>query len=214
MSTNSINQFSVEDDGSVTESPPTSTKKCTRTTPCSQPNCGGPDCGGCPGTASIGHVRDISDALETMTTSTTIPPNHWIIKLTKAFKVAIQNQDHDELEHLNERYKQRTKTLSDDEIDVYDRTEIMQLNRDANELLATFSTTPIQSRPYQTPFPPPCFSHTPYSILHTHPVCASSLSSRSLRRPLPPKPFRSGKVMRPKEMVSSPTLRRRSSQCT
>ena len=144
MSTNSINQFSVEDDGSVTESPPKSTKKCTRTTPCSQT-----DCGGCPGTASIGHVRDISDALETMTTSTTIPPNHWIIKLTKAFKVAIQNQDHDELEHLTERCKQRTKTLSDDELD-YDRTEIMQLNRDANELLATFFTTPIQLPP-----PPP-----------------------------------------------------------
>ena len=146
MSTNSINQFSVEDDGSVTESPPQSTKKCTRTTPCSQP-----DCNGCPGTASIGHVRDISDDLEATTTTTTIPPNHWIIKLTKAFKTAIQEQDHDELEMLIERCKLYTKTLSNNEFD-YDRTEIRQLNRNAVQILASIPTIPIQ-----LPTPPPPF---------------------------------------------------------
>ena len=84
-----------------------------------------------------------------MTTSTTIPPNHWIIKLTKAFKEAIQDQDHDELEMLIERYKMNTKTLSNKEFD-YDRTEIKQLNREANRILATFFTTSTQPPP-----PPP-----------------------------------------------------------
>ena len=144
MSTNSINQFSVEDDGSVTESPPKSTKKCTRTTPCSQT-----DCEGCPGTASIGHVRDISDALETMTTSTTIPPNHWIIKLTKAFKTAIQEQDPVELKMLINRYERKIDALSEVDFD-YDRSEIKQIHRDAMQTLASIPTTPIQP-----PLPPP-----------------------------------------------------------
>ena len=95
MSTNSINQFSVEDNGSVTESPPQSTKKCTRTTPCSRP-----DCNGCTGTANNSHIRDLTDDLEVTTTTPTIPPYHWIIGIINSFKEAIQDQDTAELEML------------------------------------------------------------------------------------------------------------------
>ena len=133
MSTNSTNQFSVEDDGSVTESPPQSTKKCTRTTPCSQP-----DCNGCSGTASIGHIRDLPDDLEVTTTTPTIPPNRWIIRMTKVFKVAIQEQDIFELEFITERYERDINAHLIDELN-YDFTEIKKLNQDAAQLLANLS---------------------------------------------------------------------------
>ena len=145
MSTDSINQFSVEDNGSVTESPPQSTKKCTRTTPCSQPNCDG-----CARTTTSGHFRDLNDDLEVTTTTPTIPPNHWIIDIINSFKEAIQDQDTAELAMLTERYQQKIRTLSDVEIK-YDRTEIKQLNGEATKLLASILIIPIQ----MPPTPPP-----------------------------------------------------------
>ena len=146
MSTNSINQFSVADDGRVTESPPQSTKKCTRSTPCSQP-----DCNGCTGPANNSHVRDLTDDLEVKPTKPTIPPNHWIIDIISSFKEAIQDQDTTELKMLTERYQQRIMTLSDVEMK-YDCTVVKQLNRDATKLLATLLTIPIQT-PNPTPRP-------------------------------------------------------------
>ena len=78
MSTNSINQFSVADDGRVTDSPPQSTKKCTRTTPCSQS-----DCNSCAEPANNSHIRDLANDLEASQIKPTIPPNHWIINITR-----------------------------------------------------------------------------------------------------------------------------------
>ena len=111
MSTNSAYQFSVADDGSVTESPPQSTQKCTRGSPCSRL-----DCISCTG-PNNSHVHDLTDDLEVTPTTPTIPPNHWIIKMTKAFKTAIQTQYLTELKMLINRYKQNINALSDEELD-------------------------------------------------------------------------------------------------
>ena len=144
MSTNSINQFSVADDGRVTNSPPQSTKKCTRTTPCSQQ-----DCNSCTEPVNDSHVRDLANDLEDSQIKPTIPPNHWITKLTKALKETIQDQDPVELKMLINRYERKIDALSDDDFD-YDRTEIKQLHRDAMQILASIPTIPIQ-----LPSPPP-----------------------------------------------------------
>ena len=88
MSTNSANQFSMEDDGSVTETPPQSMQKCTRGSPCYKS-----DCPSCTGPITNSHARDLADNLEVMPVKHNIPPNHWIIKLPKYFKEAIQDQD-------------------------------------------------------------------------------------------------------------------------
>ena len=148
MSTNSINQFSVEDDGSVTESPPQSTKKCTRTTPCSQP-----DCNGCSVTASNGHIRDLSDNLEVTTTTPTTPPNHWIIRMIKVFEEAIQDQDPTELKMAQTLYKKQLDAITLDDHD-YDQTVVKQLNCDATKLLDTLLANSIR-----TPNPTPPLMH-------------------------------------------------------
>ena len=95
MSTDSANQFSVEDDGCVTETPPQFTQKCLRGSPCSQS-----DCPKCTGPANNGHIRDLTDNLEVTLLKPTIPPNHWIIGIINSFKEAIQDQDTAELEML------------------------------------------------------------------------------------------------------------------
>ena len=148
MSTNSTNQFSVEDDGSVTESPPQSTKKCTRNNPCLKS-----DCNSCAEPEINSHIRDLSNDMEGARIKPTIPPNHWIIDITNAFKEAIQDQDPIELKMVRDLYQRHMNavTAEDTRYDTrYDRTEIKQINRNPNELLATFSTTPIQPAP-----PPP-----------------------------------------------------------
>ena len=133
MSTDSVNQFSMEDDGSVMETPPQSMQKCLRGSPCSRP-----DCPKCTGPANNSHVRDFTDNLEVSLIKPTIPLNHWIIDIINSFKDAIQDQDIAELAMLTERYQQKIRTLSDLEIK-HDRTEIKQLNRDATQLLANLS---------------------------------------------------------------------------
>ena len=92
MSTDSANQFSMEDDGSVTETPPHSMQKCTRGSPCSRS-----DCPSCTGPANNGHVRNLTNDLEVTPVKFTIPPNHWIIDIIKSIKEAIQDQDIAEL---------------------------------------------------------------------------------------------------------------------
>ena len=116
-------------------------KKCTRTTPCSQP-----DCNSCSEPANNSHIRDLSNNLEDSQIKPTIPPNHWIIKLTKALKETIQDQDPVELKMLINRYERNIDALLDDELD-YDHTEIKQLHRDAMKLLASIPTIPIQTPP-------------------------------------------------------------------
>ena len=116
MSTDSANQFSMEDDGSVTETPPQSMQKCTRDSPCSKS-----DCPSCAGPVNNGHNRNLTDNLEVTPVKLTIPPNHWIIKTTKAFKEAIQDQDTAELGMLIDRYQQNIRALSNNELD-YERT--------------------------------------------------------------------------------------------
>ena len=144
MSTNSANKISLEDDGSVTETPPQSMQKCTRGSPCSRP-----DCISCTGPVNNSHVLDLTDDLEVTPVKPTSLPDHWIIILTKSFKEAIQNQYPDELEMLIDRYKQNIKALTNNKLS-YDRTKISRLNHDATKLLATLLATPIQ-----TPNPPP-----------------------------------------------------------
>ena len=150
MSTNSDNRFSMEDGGSVMESPPQSMQKCTRGSPCSRP-----DCISCTEPTNNSHVRNLTDDLEVMRAQPTIPLNHWIIKVTKAFKTAIQTQYLAELKMLINRYERNINALSDDELD-YDRTEIQQLNHDAMKLLATLLAKPIQT---PNPNPPPFLNH-------------------------------------------------------
>ena len=133
MSTNTANQFSMEDDGSVTETPPQSMQKCTRGSPCSRP-----DCISCTGPVNNGHVCNLADNLEVTPVKPTTPPDHWIIILTKSFKEAIQNQYPDELEMLIDHYKQSIKALSINELN-YDRTEIKKLNHNALKLLVNLS---------------------------------------------------------------------------
>ena len=118
MSTNSANQFSVADDGSVMESPPQSTQKCTRGSPCSRP-----DCISCTEPTNNGHVRNLIEDLEVTPVKVTIPLNHWIIYLIEPFKEAIQDQDITELKMLTERYERNINALSIDEL-YYDFTEI------------------------------------------------------------------------------------------
>ena len=112
MSTNSANQSSMEEDRSVTETPPQSMQKCTRGSPCSKS-----DCPSCTGPVNNGHVHNLTNNLEVMPVKFTIPPNHWIIMITKSFKEAIQDQDLPELEMLINRYKQNINALSDEELD-------------------------------------------------------------------------------------------------
>ena len=121
MSTNSANQLSMEDNGSVTETPPQSMQKCTRGSPCSRP-----DCISCKGPVNNGHVCILTDDLEVTPVKPTTPPDHWIIKLTTSFKEAIQNQYPNELEMLVDRYKQSIEALSINELN-YNRTNIKNL---------------------------------------------------------------------------------------
>ena len=118
MSTNSVNQFSVADDGSVTESPSQSTQKCTRGSPCSRP-----DCISCTEPTYNGHIRNLTDDLEVTPVKVTILLNHWIIYLIEPFKEAIQDQDITELKMLTKRYERNINALSIDEL-YYDFTEI------------------------------------------------------------------------------------------
>ena len=148
MSTDSANQFSLEDDGSITETPPQSIQKCTRGSPCSRP-----DCLSCTGPTNNGHVRDFTEDLEVTLVKHTSPPNHWIIRMIKVFEEAIQDQDPNELKMAQALYQKQLDAVTFDELD-YDRTEVKQLNRDAKKLLTTLLDTPIQ-----IPNPPPPFLH-------------------------------------------------------
>ena len=96
MSTNSANQFSVADDGSVAESPPQSTQKCTRGSRLDCISCTGPN---------NGHIRDLTDDLEITPVKVTTPLNHWITRMIKVFEEAIQEQDPTELEMAQALYK-------------------------------------------------------------------------------------------------------------
>ena len=145
MSTNSINQFSVADDGRVTDSPPQSTKKCTRTTPCSQS-----DCNSCAEPAINSHIRDLSNDMEGARIKPTIPPNHWIIDITNAFKEAIQDQDPIELKMVRDLYQRHMDAVTAEDTR-YDRKEIKQLNHNATKLLASIPTIPIQMPPPPLP---------------------------------------------------------------
>ena len=118
MSTNSDNRFSMEDGGSVMESPPQSMQKCTRGSPCSRP-----DCISCTEPTNNGHVRNLIEDLEVTPVKVTIPLNHWIIYLIEPFKEAIQDQDITELKMLTKRYERNINALSIDEL-YYDFTEI------------------------------------------------------------------------------------------
>ena len=144
MSTDSANQFSLEDNGSITETPPQSIQKCTRGSPCSRP-----DCLSCTGPTNNGHVRDLTEDLEVTLVKLTSPPNHWTIRMIKVFEEAIQDQDPNELKMAQALYQKQLDAVTFDELD-YDRTEVKQLNRDAKKLLTTLLDTPIQ-----IPNPPP-----------------------------------------------------------
>ena len=134
MSTNSTNQFSVEDDGSVTESPPQSTKKCTRNNPCLKS-----DCNSCAEPEINTHVRNLSNDMEGAQIKPTIPPNHWIIDITNAFKEAIQDQDPIELKMVRDLYQRHMDAVTAEDTR-YDRKEIKHS-----------TTTPRSSSP---PSPP------------------------------------------------------------
>ena len=118
MSTNSDNRFSMEDGGSVMESPPQSMQKCTRGSPCSRP-----DCISCTEPTNNSHVPNLIDDLEVTPAQPTIPLNRWIIRITKALKEAIQDQDPAELKMLINCYERNINALSDEELN-YDCTEI------------------------------------------------------------------------------------------
>ena len=107
MSINFASQFSMEDNESVTESPPQSMQKCTRDSPLSRP-----DCISCTGPANNSHVRNLTDDLEVTPVKVTIPPNHWIITITKAFKDAIQDRDATELKMTTDLYQRHMDVIT------------------------------------------------------------------------------------------------------
>ena len=144
MSTDSTNQFSMEDDGSVTETPPQSMQKCTRGSQCSKL-----DCPSCTGPVTNGHVRDLTGDLEVTPVKLNTPPNHWSIDITEAFKEAIQEQDIGELEIIKNIYLRSMDESTEEDLK-YNRNEIKQLYRKVRKILATHSQTPIPQPP-----PPP-----------------------------------------------------------
>ena len=104
MSTNSATLFSVEDDGSLLETPIPSQQKCTRGSPCSKS-----DCLVCNGPVSNHHVCNLTGDLEdssphSKSNKPTTPAAHWINNLTDAFKEPFIDHDVDELMLLNTHY--------------------------------------------------------------------------------------------------------------
>ena len=121
MSTNSATLFSVEDDGSLSETPIPSQQKCTRGSPCSKS-----DCLVCNGPVSNHHVRNLTGDLEdssphSKSNKPTAPAAHWINNLTDAFKDAFMNHDVDELMLLNAHYLKIANEAPD--LTLYNRTE-------------------------------------------------------------------------------------------
>ena len=115
-------------------------QKCTRGSPCSKS-----DCPSCTKRATNSHVHNLTDNLEIMPVKPTTPPNHWIIRMTKVFEEAIQDQDPSELKMAKDLYQKHLDAVT---FEYLDRTEIKQLNRNA---------TPPSSPPstkVQTSVPP------------------------------------------------------------
>ena len=150
MSTNSAPLFSVEDDGTLTETPTPSQQKCTRGSPCSKA-----DCLFCNGPVSNHHVRNLTEDLEnsiptSRSNKPTAPADHWISDLTDAFKDAIMDHDIKEMVHLNIHYLKMVNKAPD--LTRYNRTELKKLSNTAEQTVAAYNQ--IQT-PIQTPTPPP-----------------------------------------------------------
>ena len=96
--------FSVEENGSLSETPIPSQQKCTRRSPCSKS-----DCLVCNKPVTNHHVRNLTGDLEdsnphSRSNKPTAPTDHWISNLTDAFKDAIMDHDIDEMVLLNIHY--------------------------------------------------------------------------------------------------------------
>ena len=151
MSTNSATQFTVGDDGSLSETPIQAIKKCTRGSPCSRP-----DCLTCNGPVTNNHLRDLTNYLEgsneisrtTTLTKITTPLDHWITTLTSAFKEAILDQDIKEMRGLNQSFSKVTGESLDHL--KYNRTEFKKLSFTAMQIVNAYYQDPTPSLP-----PPP-----------------------------------------------------------
>ena len=150
MSTNSAPLFSVEDDGTLTETPTPSQQKCTRGSPCSKA-----DCLFCNGPVSNHHVRNLTEDLEnsiptSRSNKPTAPADHWITNLTDDFIDAIMDQDIAEMVNLNKRYSKMVDEAPD--YTQYNRTELKKLSNTATQTIAAYNQiqAPIQTPP---PFP-------------------------------------------------------------
>ena len=150
MSTNSATLFSIEDDGSLSETPIPSQQKCARGSPCSKF-----DCLVCNGPVSNHHVCNLTGDLEdsippSRSNKPTAPADHWINDLTDAFKDAIMDHDINEMVHLNIHYLKMVNKAPD--LTRYNRTELKKLSNTAEQIIAAFNQIPA-------PVPPHASSH-------------------------------------------------------
>ena len=129
MSTNSDTMFSVTDDGRLTETP-----RCTRTSPCSKSDylfCNRP--------VSNHHVHNPTEDLGnsapiSRSNKPTAPTDHWISRLTDAFKDAIMDHDIRKMVTLDHYYL--IMTIKDpDSIHRYNRTELEKLSNTADRTI-------------------------------------------------------------------------------
>ena len=143
MSTNSAAQFSVEDDGSLSETPTQSKQKCTRGLPCSKTVCLV-----CSGPATNNHIRNLthdlvgSNQLSRTNTPTkpTASTDHWITNLSDAFKEAILDHDIDKIKHLNSLHvKIANKSTNHFQ---YNCTELKKLFATSIQITAALYTPP------------------------------------------------------------------------
>ena len=149
MSTNSTTLFSVEDDGSLLETPISSQQKCTRGSPCSKS-----DCLVCNGPVTNNHVRNLTEDLEDFNLHSrpkkhTAPADHWISNLTDAFKVAIMDHDITDMKRLGLLYKKAHQDSTDHFR--FNHAELNKTSITASQIIAAYNQTPD---PVQTPPPP------------------------------------------------------------
>ena len=156
MSTNSATLFSVEDNGSLSETPIPSQQKCKRGSPCFKS-----DCLVCNGPVSNHHVRsltgDLEDSIPTSRSNKpTAPADHWFTDLTDAFKDAIMDHDIKEMGHLNIHYLKMVNKAPD--LTRYNLTELKKLSNTAEQTTAAYNKiqTPVQTPPPR-PSPPLCW---------------------------------------------------------